>query len=295
MDILTSSYQPKYVIISPVRDEKENIAGTIESVVSQTAKPALWIIVDDGSSDGTGSIIDAAAKKHSWISALHVRNRGFRQPGTGVMEAFYYGYESMNFDDWEFIVKLDGDVTFEADYFQRCFEEFRGDPRLGMGGGVMFCHRKGRLQQEPQPRFHVRGPTKIYRRECWSAIGGLIKAPGWDTVDEVKANMLGWSTRSFPDIHAIHQRPTGAAQGSWRDSVKNGRADFICGYLPLFMVAKCIKRLFQKPLLVGSAGHFYGFVTGYLKRIPQAPDRPLISYTRQQQMRRLLLQDSIWK
>jgi hypothetical protein len=127
------------------------------------------------------------------------------------------------------------------------------------------------------------------------AIGGLIKAPGWDTADELKANMLGWHTRSFLRIRLLHRRATGAADGGWRDSVKKGRADFICGYHPLFMMAKCLKRVFQKPFFVGGAGHLYGFATGYLKGIAQVQDEALIRYTRQQQMRRLLFQDSIWK
>jgi len=48
----------QYVIISPVRDEEEHIQATIESVSNQTVRPAEWVIVDDGSTDRTGAIID---------------------------------------------------------------------------------------------------------------------------------------------------------------------------------------------------------------------------------------------
>ena len=68
----------------------------------------------------------------------------------------------------------------------------------------------------------MRGPTKIYRRACWNELDGLIHAPGWDTLDEVKANMLGWATRTLQGINAIHHRPTGAAYGTWNEQVKGG-------------------------------------------------------------------------
>jgi glycosyltransferase involved in cell wall biosynthesis len=284
-----------YVIVSPVRDEEQYIEKTIHSVISQTIKPAAWIIVDDGSRDSTGRIIDDYAKKYPWIKAVHRGDRGTRVPGTGVMEAFYDGYQLLGPAAWEFIAKLDGDVGLEPDYFQRCFERFHEDLKLGICGGVMYCPEKKGLKLESNPVFHVRGPIKLYSRACWEAIGGLIKAPGWDTVDEAQANRLGWHTRSFADLKVIHYRRTGAAQGAWQDGIKMGRAAYISGYHPLFMTAKCVKRILQKPYFVVAIAHGYGFVTGYLKRIPQIKDRALIRYIRDQQIRRLFLLESIWK
>jgi glycosyltransferase involved in cell wall biosynthesis len=286
---------PKYVIISPVRDEEEYITETIQSVMAQTMLPYEWVIVDDGSTDDTGKIIDGYASKIPWIKAVHRDNRGFRKAGGGVIEAFYDGFGALSTRDWQFIIKLDGDLSFQADYFENCFQEFTKDPKLGIGGGEIYHRVDGALEIEKNPRFHVRGATKIYRRECWETIEGLFAAPGWDAVDEVKANMLGWNTRSFESLKVIHQRYTGAADGNWRDAVKNGLADYIAGYHPLWMFAKCLTRLGRKPYLVGSFGHFYGFLSGYAKKVPQVDDPALIRYLRQQQLRRLLLRSSIWK
>jgi glycosyltransferase involved in cell wall biosynthesis len=291
----TRNVAPKYVIVSPIRDEETYIEETIRCVLRQTMLPAEWIIVDDGSRDATGAIIDRYASRHAVIKALHRRDRGQRVPGTGVMEAFYDGYHSLSSADWDFIVKLDGDVGLPDDYFEQCFARFREDPRLGMCGGVMYRIEDGVEKLESHPLLHVRGPIKLYRRPCWDAIGGLIKAPGWDTVDEIQANRLGWKTRSFPDIKVIHYRPTGAAQGVWKDSVKNGRSDYISGYHPLFMAAKCAQRLFRRPFGAVGLGQAYGYVTGYLNGIPRVQDQGLIRYIRQQQMRRLLGLESIWK
>ena len=54
---------PKYIIVSPVKDEQKYLEGTIQSVLSQTIKPAQWIIVDDGSQDGTPNCLNEYSEK----------------------------------------------------------------------------------------------------------------------------------------------------------------------------------------------------------------------------------------
>lgn len=286
-----------YVIISPVRNEAEHIGNTIESVISQTIQPAQWIIVDDGSTDQTGSIIKEAATRHRWIKDVHRRDRGVRLAGGGVMEAFYAGFNLLGSEQWQFLVKLDGDVTFETDYFERCFARFAQESRLGIAGGLICQLANGVLCQESKadPVFHVRGATKIYRRECWEDIGGLIEAVGWDTVDELKANMLGWSTRTLSDIKIVHHRPAGAAYGTWANWVKNGRANYMVGYHPVFMLLKCISRLLKRPFLISAAGLAWGFMSGYLRGVRRGAEPEVVKYLQGEQMNRLLLKKSLWK
>lgn len=285
-----------YVIISPVRNEAEYLPHTIEAVTKQTVLPRRWIIVDDGSGDETGAIADAAAAKYDWIRVVHRSDRGFRQPGGGVVDAFYDGYTQMGDLDWQFIVKLDGDLSFAPDYFARCLLHFQQNPRLGIGGGTICKETAGFLSPEStsDPAFHVRGATKIYRRECWERIGGLIRAAGWDTVDEFKANMLGWTTYTFQDIPVRHYRAAGQALGDWKNWVKNGRANYITGYHPLFVFFKCLSRLKSKPYGIAALGLFTGYVEGYLHKVPMVGDKQLIRYVRDQQMRRLLNRESLW-
>jgi glycosyltransferase involved in cell wall biosynthesis len=294
---------PSYVIITPVRNEGPHFQQTIDSVLSQTIRPQTWIIVDDGSTDITPQLADAAAAQHPWIRTVHRRDRGFRQQGGGVIEAFYDGFSKLSTlnpqpstIEWDFLVKLDGDLSFPADYFEQCFKRFAADPQLGVGGGRVYCQVNGATFEDSpgDPAFHVRGATKIYRRAAWDAIGGLIRAPGWDTLDEVKANMLGWKTCAFHDLRLVQLKPTGSADGSWKNWVKNGRANYITGYHPLFMLLKCFKRVFQKPYGLAGLGLLSGFSAGYLGRLPQVPDPDLIRYLRRQQVNRLLGKQSLW-
>lgn len=285
----------QYVVITPVRDEEKHVECVLKAMISQTLLPAKWVIVDDGSSDNTVDILERYTESVRWIQVVRRPNRGARKSGAGVIEAFYDGYKEIAGNNWDFIVKLDGDLTFPSDYFEKCFEHFKSDPKLGIGGGDIYHEFNGQEKLEANPKFHVRGATKIYRRACWEAIGGLVQAPGWDTIDEVKANMLGWSSTSFSEFHVIHHRVTGTADGALRDRVKHGLACYVSGYHPLFLAASCVSRLLKEPYIAGSAAIGYGFLKGYWTRMPRVEDQRFIKYLRAQQLRRLCGLETIWR
>jgi poly-beta-1,6-N-acetyl-D-glucosamine synthase len=295
LPIAIMSHEVKYSVITPVRDEEKYVEATIKSVTSQSILPQEWIVVDDGSSDKTGEILKRYAEQFPWIHVVRRPNRGARKSGGGVIEAFYEGYRAAKQDDWEFIVKLDGDLTFSSDYFEKCLEHFESDPKLGIGGGDIYHDCGSTTALEVNPKFHVRGATKIYRRACWEAIGGLLQAPGWDTIDEVKANMLGWKSYSFGDLHLIHHRFTGTADGLLRDRIKHGLACYASGYHPMFLAASCVSRLKQRPYVAGSFAIGYGFLKGYWTRAPRENDPRFIKYLRGQQLRRLWGLETIWR
>jgi poly-beta-1,6-N-acetyl-D-glucosamine synthase len=285
----------KYVVVTPVRDEETYLPRTIESMAAQTILPQEWMIVNDGSKDNTGKIIDEAAARYPWIHAVHRSDRGFRKWGAGIIEAFYDGFNALTCKDWDFMSKLDGDLSFEPTYFQDTFERFAATPKIGIGGGVLYYYANGERVLERHPIFHVRGGVKIYRRACWDALGGLWVGPGSDLIDETKANMLGWITRSFTDVHMIHHRPTGESYGRWGGSVKDGKIDYVTGYHPLFLAAKWTSRLVRRPYVVGALGLAYGYFWAALHRLPQVDDPQLIHYLRRQQLAKLFGRETIWK
>jgi poly-beta-1,6-N-acetyl-D-glucosamine synthase len=285
-----------YVVVSPVRDEIAHIEHTLQAMVAQSVRPLLWVIVDDGSTDGTGELLQHFAGQHPWVRLLRRSDRGVRVAGGGVIGAFYDGYREVETLPWDFVVKLDGDLSFDCDYFARCLSHFANEPRLGVASGTVCVLKGGKLQVESRgdPAFHVRGPCKIYRAGCWKQISPLVSAPGWDTLDDVRANLFGWSTRTFPDLCVRHHKPTGSAYGAWSDAFKRGIANYNSGYHPAFMAAKCVKRLFQRPYLTEAAGLGAGFASGYLKRRPMQADKQTVRFLREQQWRRLTLRSSIY-
>lgn len=287
--------QTKYVLITPVRNEEAFLEKIIVSVINQTVRPVEYIIVNDGSSDRTGEIIDNYCSKYNWIRGVHRQDRGFRKWGGGIIEAFYDGFNALNCQDWEFMSKMDGDLSFDPEYFAEAFNKFRENPNIGIGGGVLYIYKNGRRILESHPKFHVRGGVKIYRRKCWEDIGGLWVGPGTDAVDEVKANMLGWTTMSFFDLHLIHHRPTSTSWGFWGGLTKAGHADYVYGSHPAFLMAKMLRRLFKRPYFIGSIALVYGYLKAFIQRCPQVDDPELIKYLRGQQLARLMGKKSIWK
>lgn len=286
---------PRYVVITPVRDEEKFLPLAIKSMVAQTLRPQEWVIVNDGSKDRTGEIIEEAVRQYPWIRAVHRVDRGYRKWGAGIIEAFYDGFNTLSCQDWDFMSKLDGDLSFEPDYFERALQKFQENPRVGIGGGILYHFEDGQVVWEKHPTFHVRGGTKIYRRSCWNDIGGLWVGPGSDTVDEVKANKQGWITMSFTDIHLQHHRFTGASWGRWGGIVKDGKIDYVSGYHPLFLAAKAFVRLRRRPYFLGSFALVYGYIAAYFQRIPRVNDAELIRYLRHQQLARLFGGETIWK
>ena len=172
----------------------------------------------------------------------------------------------------DFLVKLDGDLCFEPDYFARCLEHFEGDPALGIGGGLVCCARRRAELRSTGRRsaFHVRGATKIYRRACWERIAPLPRAPGWDTIDEVWPTGTDGARALSTTCACCSSSPTGSVDGSWANALKNGRANYMTGYHPVFMLAKCGNRLRRAPSARGR-GVVGRLLSGYWSGSPAWP------------------------
>jgi glycosyltransferase involved in cell wall biosynthesis len=284
----------RYAIVTPVKNEESFLGGMIDSVVRQTVLPRRWIIVNDGSTDRTGEIIRDAESRWNWITGVTIGSgSAHRKPGgEGVV---HHGLKRLDLEEFDFLARLDGDVSFEPDYFERLFREFEADPRLGIASGVCYVRKKGKLAEEKNPRFHTRGPLKTYRVACFREIGELEKGLGWDIVDEIRANMLGWRTRNFPELKAIHHRPTMTASGALKGKINTGIANYFAGYHPLFMLARAARNVVRPPYLLGGIWMLYGYLSGYLKSLPRVRDPELIRYVRRQQWNRLTGRPTIWK
>ena len=61
---------PRYVLITPARNEEAFIRKTLDSVVQQTFPPIKWVIVNDGSSDNTARIVQEYTARYPWIELV---------------------------------------------------------------------------------------------------------------------------------------------------------------------------------------------------------------------------------
>ncbi len=277
----------RYIIISPVRNEERYIQETIYSVVAQTIRPIQWIIVNDGSQDKTQHIISQCLSEYPWIKLVNRVDRGFTQVGRGVIEAFSEGFKYIS-GEWDFIVKLDCDVLFDKHYFANLLQAFEFDQYLGIAGGTSFTYIRDRLTEEKMPVFHPWAGARMYKRACFEDINGLVEDLGWDTIDLLRAHMKGWRTKRFHDFKIIHLRRMSSRKGLWEGKVRTGRNFYITGYSLLFLCARCIYRLNERPLLVESVGVFWGYLSSMLRRNQLVVSVEEKNFLRKQQHRRLL-------
>ena len=241
----------EYVIVTPVRNEAGHIERTLESVTRQTIRPRRWIIVDDGSSDGTCSIVDKYRQQFGWIDLVKREDRGFRQAGSGVVDAFNFGLERIQDVAWHYVIKLDGDLELPENYFEVLLGKFRERPELGIASGVYLELRDSGWTEILMPSYHAAGASKVYRRKTFESIGGLVSSQGWDTVDEIKAMYRGWVTTHFKEARFLHLKDEGSALGRMYTNRFHGRIYYLTGGGLLFFLAKTIQRMvFGKPPVI---------------------------------------------
>lgn len=277
-----------YAIISPVRNEAKYLDRTIQSVIKQTWRPVEWVIVDDGSSDDTATIAETAAVQHPWIKVIRRANRGFREPGKGVVAAFNEGLAQLGQKQSDFICKMDGDLEFAPNYFATLLREFERRPNLGMASGATFLQRpNGKVMQEKVAPNFVVGPIKLYRRTCFEDIGGLEPHLGWDTIDVYRARMCGWETANYPDQIVIHLRQMGTAKGIVWGKIKTGMGEHYYGSHPLFVLARCLYRMSERPYGIIGLSIALGYMKALLQRKPRINDPQFIKFLRAEQLARL--------
>jgi biofilm PGA synthesis N-glycosyltransferase PgaC len=271
------SGNPKYCLITPCRNEAKYARRTLQSVTSQTVAPALWLIVDDGSTDDTAAILAEYAEKFPYIRILHREDRGFRKLGAGVIEAFYQGYDSIDPNHFDFICKLDLDLDLPLGYFEGLMNRMEASPQLGTASGKPYFieQKTGKKVMETCGDENSVGMVKFYRRECFAQIGGFVKGLMWDGIDCHKCRMLGWIAVSWNDteLNFEHLRPMGTSDKNWwTGRVRHGVGQYFMGTGVCYIVASATYRLFQPPAVVGSVAILWGYFKSLIGRSPRYED-----------------------
>jgi len=274
----------KYIIISPVRNEEDFVEDTLKSVIEQSITPTEWIIVNDGSTDKTTEIVKTYTDKHNWIKKIDLTDRGFYFPGTGVITVVHNGFKQASSKDWDFVVKLDCDVTIERDYFEKIFNEFSQNEKLGIASGaIYFTDGNKETKEIVQPDIPW-GASKIYRRACFEEINGWEPIPGWDLADVLSAQMKGWETRSFDEYKILHYRITGSRRkGFTGGKFLWGRFQYRYGYSPYYIFLKSIYRMFDKPAIISGFAIFSGYLWAAITREKRIYKKDMRKFLRKKQ------------
>jgi glycosyltransferase involved in cell wall biosynthesis len=264
---------------------------TLDSVIAQSVRPALWVIVDDGSTDETPAILADYADRHDWIRVVAKPDRGHRAVGPGVIEAFYAGLDTVDLSGFDYLCKLDLDLVLPPGYFEELIARMEANPRIGTcSGKPYFKGRGGQMISEKCGDEMSVGMTKFYRRACFEDIGGFVRQVMWDAIDCHTARFKGWVAVSWdvPELRFEHLRPMGSSQKSvFTGRRRHGFGQYFMGSDPFYFIATAIFRMAHPPYIVGGLAMIQGYVAAALRRDPQLPDPELRAFIRAYQRRAL--------
>lgn len=275
-----------YAVVTPVRNEAENIERLASALAAQSLRPESWTIVDTGSTDETPAIVAALMREHSWIRSSSLGQLALERGGP-IARAFEAGVQELG-EAPGVVVKLDADLSFDPGYFEQLLTQFADDPSLGMASGTCTEETEGVWRERHVTGTTVWGAARAYRWSCLQDVLPLEQRMGWDGVDEFRANARGWQTKTFKDLPFRHHRAEGERDGSVRRARQaQGRAARYLGYRVWYLVLRALWNAMREPAAIAM---IWGYAAAAMRREPQCADVEARAYIRRQQsMRRLPL------
>jgi len=282
------------LVVSPVRNEARHIERVAWALAAQELAPERWIVLDDGSTDGTGRLLRSLA---AGIGFMEVHELDGRSAHSGARDRLARAAAPRNLNvglamadlrRYTHIMKLDGDIELPPHYLRVLMRRFGADRSLGLAGGVLVEPQPdGSMRPLRIPQHHVHGAVKCWSRECLQAIGGVQERLGWDTIDEVYARMRGFATESFEDLVAVHHRPWGSADGAVRGRVRLGECAWVTHYPPSWVLLRSLRLACARPLGANGAAYLYGYAAAAARRRQRVEDPEFRRFARRELRQRL--------
>jgi hypothetical protein len=280
----------RYVLVTAAYNEERYIETLIRSVVGQTERPLRWVIVSDGSTDGTDDIVRQYAEQVDFIELFRIDEDHPRNFAAQV-HAINAGLDRLEGIDYDFIGNIDADVSVDAAYFSELLSIFASDRKLGLAGGSIFEKKDCEFRPRPLNReSSVAHAAQMFRRECFAALGGCYLAlpyGGPDTYADVQSRMNGWRVRSISELKVFHYRPTGGASGWARGAFRQGRMDHSLGIHPIFEIGRLLRRVWVRPIILYASARLAGFLFSHCRAEKRVVSQEYVRFSQREEFERL--------
>jgi glycosyltransferase involved in cell wall biosynthesis len=293
--------EERLLIISPVRNEAKHIERVVRAVASQTRKPDLWLVAENGSDDETLTVLRELEPQVAFMRVIEVSPTGTAardRLALGIAaKAFNQALAQVNRAPFTHIGKLDGDIELPSDYFERVLERMRRNPELGIcGGSILEPTKGGGWRRISPPSYHVHGALKLYTRQCFEAVGGIQERPAWDMIDETYARMRGFRTQRDPEIECRHHRLSGSADGNLRGRLRDGQYSYVARYSLAWVLARSLKvSVNQAPRGISGPAFVWGYLRCAVRRSERVEDDQFKRFVRQEHRRRVRRALTFWR
>jgi glycosyltransferase involved in cell wall biosynthesis len=254
-----------HIIVTPARNEADNLRRLGASLIAQTWRPAVWIVVENGSTDDTAAVIRDLAADHDWIRLLSVEPPKQPRRGSASARAFNLGIAAVEFEP-HLITNVDADVSYEPDYFDKLRDEFESNPQLGIASGLCFEHDDGDWKPVHVTSPNLRGASFTYRAECFAQLPPREERLGWEAIDIVRAGLRGWDTATISGLGYFHHRATGARDANrFAAWAEEGAVSYSMWYRPLYLAVRAAYRVVSARDLA-PAGLVWGYARSAIRR-----------------------------
>lgn len=243
-----------FLVVTPARNEADRLPALAASLARQdSGLVGLWVVVDDGSTDGTPESIDALGLPFPVAVVRRQRGDSTGLATGGAFVAFRAGVEEglATLPDPTRILKVDADVVLAEDYL-RHIAAVPAD--VALTGGVI-------ASGDQEQSDHVRGALKAYSPEAYQIVASMPPALGWDAMDEVAIRARGGRVVCVRQATADLTRRTGASEGLLRGRMRGGVVSRWCGYHPAYFALRLLRYSLRRPLLLGALAMLWAYLT----------------------------------
>ncbi len=297
---------PDYNLISPVKNEEENINDLAKCVIDQSQKPQAWVIIDDGSTDSTPELLKKLCVEYGWIHSFRMSEKSERTFGKHFAKVLSTGFDkSLKISNRvKYLAKADADARFHDETFERIINEMEKRPDLAIASPNLMTLKKSidvSALKQPQRILNDKNlviyssenrvdepfdEIRIYRKSFLNEIGGFPITDASSDIIHAKAIMNGYEVAHIEDVWGCLVRETNTTLENMYEMGKfHGYRAYIQYYHPLMLLARIFFCMFSKP--VYGIGHISGYLQAFINQEERINDPDVIEYYRKERFKKL--------
>lgn len=288
-----------YILITPIKDEAENLCSLRDTVLNQSILPVLWVIIDGESNDGSFNLAKQIFREYNWVHIIKQKkffekNYSHKNFALAVNQAYEFAkkFSQLNNITYKYIGKIDATVRLSENYFEFLIQEMEENAKLAIVSGLRNYSAKTQNVSEisVNDMFMEFGDIRLYSKKYWEQINGYPITFSPDTILLVKALNNGWHINVSKRASYLETRKSGSKIGSFKGYRLMGRAMYNLGYHPVLVISNSIYQFFMFNFDFNAFAIAYGYVLSYSRNEERIQDKELLDFFGKKRIKQLFLQ-----